>query len=143
MRGEAVKLTEGVGNFGQRLPEVRRDNVLVGNIVGNFPQAVHIVRKRQESGLDGVARQHAEGVANHGRAGDLAERADVRKPRGSVTRFEENLGLPGLFDAGDQFARFLERPGLGKLGRGAQRFIGHRCSSMEMAGWRISPEAHP
>ncbi len=43
------------------------------------------------------ARQEAEGGAHHGRARDLAERADMRQARRAVAGLEQDLVLaPGI-----------------------------------------------
>ena len=66
--------------------------------------------------LTAVLRQHAEGVAHHGRAGDLAEGADMGEARRAVAGLEDHLGLWRALQALDQLSRLLERPGFGDLG---------------------------
>ena len=72
-----------------------------------------------------VVGQHAEGVAHHGRARDLAEGADMRQARGAVAGLEQHFVLAGALDARDELARLLERPGLGRLRRGEKRGVEH------------------
>ncbi len=107
---EALELAERIGNFRKLPPEMAAQELLVGDVVGNLAQTVHVVRKAQEA--CGNIRHGFKSVAHHGGAGDLAEGADVRKAGRTVTRLEQNFG--GLFaaagDAGNDLARFFEGP---------------------------------
>ncbi len=111
MRAEARVGAERVRNLRQGLAEMRRHQLLVGDIVGNLAQAVHIVGKRQKLGLDRAARERFESVADHGGARHLAERADMRQAGRPVAGFEQDLFLPGFLDALGQLFCFFERPG--------------------------------
>jgi hypothetical protein len=71
--------------------------------------------------LDLVVGQHAEGVAHHGGARHLAERADVRQAGRAVAGLEDHFVLGLLFQARDDLARLFERPGARLLGQLAQR----------------------
>jgi hypothetical protein len=59
-------------------------------------------------------------MAHHGGARDLAERADVGQARRAVAGLEQDFACAGALDAGQQLARFLERPGLAGQRLGAQ-----------------------
>ncbi len=107
---EALELVEWVGNLRQRLAEMAEQHVTVGHVVRRLAQAVHVVGEGEQPRLDLAAGQRLERMAHHGRARDLAERADVRQARGAIARLEENFLLPGSLDARDQLARLLERP---------------------------------
>ena len=108
--GEALELAEGIGDLGQRLAQMRDQPLLVGNIVGNLAQPVHIVRKSEQARSDAPLRQNLERVAHHAGAGHLAEGADMGQARGAIARFEEHFLLARLFDAGDEFARLFKGP---------------------------------
>ena len=107
---------ERIGNARQRLAEMRRDHLLVGDIVGHLAQAVHVVGKSEQPRLDPPLGQHLEGVAHHAGARDLAKGADMRQAGGTVAGLEQHMGLAAGLDAPDQLARLLERPGLGNAG---------------------------
>ena len=60
--------------------------------------------------------QNLESVADHRRARDFAERADVRQARGTIARFEENglvFAIRKPLEALDEATRLFERPSLG------------------------------
>jgi hypothetical protein len=50
--------------------------------------------EKQSSRVGTLSGEHAEGVAHHGRARHLAERADMRQARGAVAGLEQALFLP-------------------------------------------------
>ena len=110
-----------IGNARQRLAEMARQHVLVRHVVGHLAQAVHVVGESQQTRLDPPLGQHLERVPHHGRACDLAERADVRQARGPVAGLEQHLGRAGFRHAGDELFRFLEGPGGGQQGGGVKR----------------------
>ena len=122
MVAEAWVVAERVGHLGERLAEMLRHHLLVGDVVGDLAQAVHVIGKRDEPRRHLVLGENAEGVAHHGRARDLAERADMRKAGRSVSRLEDD-GTGGLGDAlqpAQDLARLLERPGLAHMGVGQE-----------------------
>ena len=123
-RAEAVMGAERIGHLRQRLAEVLFQQVLVGDVVGNLAQAVHVVGEGDQPGLDLVLGEHAEGMAHHGGARHLAEGADVRQARGAVAGLEDDLVFRLFFQPGDDLARLLERPGVGVFGQMAQGFGG-------------------
>ena len=112
---------ERVGHLGQRLAEMLRQHLLVRHVVRHLAQPVHVVGERDQPRLDLVVGQHAEGVAHHGGARDLAERADVRQAGRAVAGLEDHLVLRLLLQPRDDLARLLERPGVRLLGEFAQR----------------------
>ncbi len=99
VRGEACMRAERIGHFGQRLAEMLRQHLLVGNVVRHLAQAVHVVGERDQPGLDRVVGQHAEGVAHHGGARDFAESADMRQAGRAVAGLEDHLVLRALLSA--------------------------------------------
>ena len=117
--GEALELAEGIGDLGERLAQMRDQQLLVGDIVGDLAQSVHIVREGEQARGDAALRQDLECMAHHGGAGHLAEGADMGQARGAIARLEEHFRLAGFFDAGDEFARLLEGPG----GRGQRSVV--------------------
>ena len=110
--GEARIGAERVGHPGQRLAEMGRHHFLVGDVVGHLAQAVHVVGKRDQPGLDRVVGEHAKRVAHHGGARDLAERADMRQAGRPVAGLEDHLVLRLSFQPRHDLARLLERPGV-------------------------------
>src|SRR5262245_60567294 len=125
---EARIFTERVGHLRQRLAEMLGHHLLVGDVVGHFAQAVHVVGKADEPGRDLVFGQDAEGMAHHSRAADLGERADMRQPRGSVTGLEDDgTGPRRALDPAQDFARLLERPRLALAGGRHRRGVGVFC----------------
>ena len=119
---EARMIAEGVGDLRERLAEMLSHHLLVGDVARHFAQAVHVVGEADQPRRDLVLGEHAEGVAHHGGAGDLAEGADMRQARGAVASLE-NDGAGGLRDAlqpGQDLARLLEGPGLAHMGMGKQ-----------------------
>ncbi len=134
--GEALVRPERVGDLRQRLAEVGRERLLVGDIVGHLPQPVHVVAERNESRRC-AARQLLVGVADEGRARDFVEGADVRQARGAVAGFEDHrlpvgsLWRLALGPALQQLARFLVRPRLRGLCGSLKRLgVQIRCSSV-------------
>ena len=112
MRGEAVVFAERVRHLRQRLAEMGGDDLAVRDVVRDLAQAVHVVGEGDEARLHLVVGQDAEGVADHGRPRDLAERADMRQARGAVAGLEDDLRFRRAPEALDHLARLLERPGL-------------------------------
>ena len=84
---------ERVRHLRQRLAEMLGQHLLVRHVVRHLAQAIHVVRERDQPGLDLVVGQHAEGVAHHGGARDLAEGADMRQAGGAVAGLEDHLVL--------------------------------------------------
>ena len=67
MRAEARDaLPNGSGTCGQRLAEMRRDQLLFGTLSGTLRRPSMSSEKRDQPRRDRVAGQHAEGVAHHG-----------------------------------------------------------------------------
>src|SRR6202045_4445755 len=126
VRAKAWMGAERVWNLGQRLAKMGGDKLLVRNIVRHLAKAVHVVRKRDEAGLDLVLGQDPERVAHHARAGDLAKRPDMRQAGRPVAGLEQHLGLAGCRDARQDFARFLEWPRLGLTKRSGEGTRGRR-----------------
>ncbi len=104
----------------QRLAEMRRQHLLVRHVVRHLAQPVHVIGKRQQPRLDLVLRQHAEGMAHHGGARDLAERADMRQAGRTVAGLEQHLVLRTFLQPRDNRFRLLERPGVGLFGERTQ-----------------------
>ena len=110
---EAVVLAEGVGNSGQRLVEMPRHHLLVGDVVGHLAEPVHVVGEADQAGWHRIFGEDPERGSHHGGAGDLAEGADMRQPRWAVAGLEDDaaVGRTAL-DARDDLAGLLERPGI-------------------------------
>ena len=108
------------------LPRCCRQHLLVRHVVRHLAQAVHVVGEGEQPGLDLVLGQHAEGVAHHGGARDLAEGADMRQARRAVAGLEQHLVLRVSFSA----ARQSLSPA-----RTARRWIVRRASA-DRSGWR-------
>src|SRR6202040_3526237 len=62
VRAKAWMRAERVWNLGQRLAQMGGDKLFVWNIVRHLAKAVHVVRKRDETGLDLVRGQGPERV---------------------------------------------------------------------------------
>ncbi len=115
---EAFVIAERIGHLGERLAEVLGDHLLIGDVVGDLTQAVHVIGKRDEPRRHLVLGENAEGVPHHGGARNLAEGADMRKPGRTVTRLEDD-GAGRLWDSlqpAQDLARFLEGPRLADMG---------------------------
>ena len=144
MMREALELAERVRHLRQRLAEMMRQHLAVRHVVGHLAQAIHVIGEGEQPRRDAVVRQHAKGVAHHGRARHLAEGADMRQARGAIARLEEHVGLAGALDPSHEFPRFLERPGLrlhgsvkeGKRRGGGRRRGRHGRSPVERRGGR-------
>ena len=119
---EAWMIAERVGNLRERLAEMLGHHLLVGDVAGHFAQAVHVVGEADQPRRDLVLGEHAEGVAHHGGAGDLAEGADMRQARGTVTSLEyDGAGrLRNALQPAQDLARLLEGPGLAHMSMGKQ-----------------------
>ena len=90
-RAEArIFVRERVGDAGQRLAEIGPHHLLVGDVVGNLAEPVHVVGEAEEPGRDLVLGEDTEGGPDHGRAGDLAEGADMRQAGRAVAGLEED-----------------------------------------------------
>ena len=90
---EASVRAERIGHLGERLVEMLRDHLLVGDVVGHLAQAVHVVGESDQARLDLVVGEHAEGVAHHGGARHFAEGADMRQAGRAVAGFENDFVL--------------------------------------------------
>ena len=122
MVAEARMVAERIGDLGERLAEMLGHHLLVGDVVGHFAQPVHVVREADQPRRDLVLGEHAEGVAHHGGAGDLAEGTDMRQAGRAIASFEDD-GAGGLWNplqAAQDLARLLEGPGLAHMGMGKQ-----------------------
>ena len=93
VRGKTFMRAERVGHPGQRLAEMPRHHLLVGDVVRHLAQRVHVVGEGDQPGLDRLAGEHAEGVAHHRGARHLAEGADMRQARRAVAGLEDHLVL--------------------------------------------------
>ena len=120
VRGKARIGPERVGHLGQRLAQVLRHHLSVGDVVGDLAQPIHVVGERDQPRLDLVIGEHAKGVAHHRGARHFAERADVRQTGRPIAGLEDHLVLGPLVQPGDDLARFLERPSVRLLGEFAQ-----------------------
>ncbi len=121
---EAIMGAERVRYLRQRLAEMLFQQVLVGDIIRNLAQPVHVVGEGDQPGLDLVLGEHAEGVAHHGGARHFAEGADVRQARGAVAGFEDDRAFRLFFQPRDDLACFVERPSVGVFRQMAQGFGG-------------------
>ena len=110
---EALVLAERVGDLRQRLAEMPGQHRLVGDVVGDLAESVHVVAERDQPRR--IAGQLLIGMADEARARDLVEGADVRQARGPVTGLEDHRRASRLpvGPALQQLARFLVRPGPG------------------------------
>ena len=97
-------------------------HLLVGDVARHFAQAVHVVGEADQPRRDLVLGEHAEGVAHHGGAGDLAEGADMRQARGTVASLEDDGAgrLRNALQPAQDLARLLEGPGLAHMSMGKQ-----------------------
>ena len=123
---ETVVLAEGIGDAGERLVEMGADHLLVGDVVGNLAQAVEVVGETEHAGRHPVLGEDAKRGPHHGRAGDLAERADMGQARTgrSRSRRGRRRSVGGrFFMRSIEPARLLERPGL-RTPRGLEQFVG-------------------
>ena len=116
---------EGIGNRGERLAKIFAQHLLIGHIVGNLAQAVHVVGKRDQP--RGHIAHLLEGVAHPARARDFAEGADMGQAGRAIARLEQDIlerlaRLGAALDAGEQFARLLERPGVGGKSSGRRKY---------------------
>ncbi len=110
---EAVVLAEGIGYGGERLVEVTRHQLLVGDVVGHLAESVHVVGETDQAGRHGVLGENPERGPDHGGAGDLAEGADMGEPGRTVAGLEDDPAVRRTpLDAGDDLAGLLERPGV-------------------------------
>ena len=101
---------------------MRLEERAVRHVVRDLAHAVHVVGEAEQPRLDLVAGQHAEGVAHHRGARDLAERADMRQAGRAVAGLEQDrLGKALPFVALDDLPRLLERPGFA-VGCGGKQF---------------------
>ncbi len=117
VRAEALVRAEGIRHLRERLAEMLCDQLLVGDVVGDLAQPIHVVGEGDELRRDPAFGQNLEGVAHHRGARHLAEGADMRQARGAVARLEQHVLLPGGADAFDELPRLLEGPG-GRNARG-------------------------
>ena len=104
------------------MPRCSRQHLLVRHVVGHLAQAVHVVGEADQPRLELVLGQHLEGVAHHGGARDLAERADVRQAGGAVAGLEDDGAgrLRNALQPAQDLARLLERPRLAHMSMGKQ-----------------------
>ncbi len=126
---EALVLAERIRNACQRLAEVLPQHVAVRHVVRHLAQPVHVVGEGEEPRRDAAFGQDVERVADHGRARDLAERADVRQARRAIAGLEEHVLLSRPLHTRHELARFLERPCLrlpGGVGKRKRRGGGRR-----------------
>ncbi len=102
VRAETVMAAERIGHLGQRLAEMLGQELLVRHVVRHLAQAVHVVGEGEQARLDLVLGQHAEGVAHHGGARDLAEGADMRQAGRAVAGLEQHLVFRSFSSAGSR-----------------------------------------
>ncbi len=136
VRAEAIVRAERIGHAGQRLTEIGFEQVLVRDVVGHLAQAVHVVGERKQPRLDLVVGQHAESVAHHRGARDLAEGADMRQPRRTIAGLEQHFVLRFLLQPRDNRLRLLERPGIGLFGERTQ--VARACGKIDRGHLRKS-----
>src|SRR5262245_55403966 len=113
MMAKTVMRPKGVRHARQRLPQMRSQQVLVGDIVRHFPQPVHIIREAEEPCWD-LWRQPFEGPAHHRRAHNFRERPNMRESRRAIASLEQHVSLLGCRSpqtALQELSSFLERPG--------------------------------
>ena len=119
---KALELAERVGHVGQRLIQMLRSISWFGTFVGTL-RSPSMSSEKQMSRVSLAFGKSLKGVAHHGRACDLAERADVRQPRRSVAGLEQShlvLAAWNFIEPGNQPPRLLERPSLGGLSFGEE-----------------------
>ena len=95
VRPETLVSAIGVAHHRQRLVQVLRQLIGIGQTGWDFPQAVHIVAKRDQSRGDGVAGQTAKGHPNHGGARHFSECAQVRETRRAIAGLEHHRLVQG------------------------------------------------
>ena len=108
---KALVRAEWIRHLCQRLAQMLAQHVLVRHVVRHLAQAIHVVGKGDQPRRHLALRDHLEGLAHHGGARDLAERADMRQSRRAVARLEQRLALARFLQPHHQLAGFLERPG--------------------------------
>ena len=124
VRAIALMRAERVGHGGQRLLQERMKFLGVRHRVRHLAHAVHVVRHADQARGVGAAGQRLERAADHGRAHDFAERADVRQARGAIAGLEDHrcilrpARLFQLLDARFQLAGLFEGPGFCGLREG-------------------------
>ena len=96
VRGKARIGPERIGHLGQRLAQMLRHHLLVGDVVGDLAQPVHVVGERDQPRLDLVIGENAKGVAHHRGARHFAERPDVRQAGRTIAGLEDHLVLRPL-----------------------------------------------
>ncbi len=114
---EAFEALERIGHRGQRLADMLGQHLLVRHVVGHRAQPVHIVRKCKQTRRD--VAECLEGAAHHDGTRDLAERADMRQAGRAIAGLEQGVALFRrlAIEPRQEFARLLERPGAGVLGK--------------------------
>ena len=90
MLGETLMRPEGVRHVRQRFLEERGQPFGIRDVFGDLAHPVHVIAHAEHDGWQGVFRQGAEGVADHGGAHHLAEGADVRQAGGTIARLQHH-----------------------------------------------------
>ena len=129
--GEAFVPVERIGNAAERVADMRRQQSLVGHVVGHLAQPVHVIRKRHQPRRPGrsgfIGAQHFIRPADQCGAQHFLERADVRQARRAIPGFEQHRRvLLAVRIPLEQLACFIERPRLGNL-RGGENFGAIEC----------------
>src|SRR4029077_19329559 len=118
--------------------------VPVRDVVGHLAQAVHVVRERDKPRLDLVIGEDEKSMTNHRGARDLAECPDMRQAGRTIAGLEDHLVLGPLFQARDDLARLLERPGVRifrHLAQGWNWVCNHRHRSLRPRTLKSTPPA--
>ena len=127
MRAIAFMRAERVGHGGQRHLHIGLKVFRVRHGRRHLAHAIHVVGDTDHAGLVLAPGQRLERCADHRRAHDLPEGADMRQAGGAIASLEGDgpvFRLPGalhVLKAFEQCARLFEGPGLGCLGKLCKR----------------------
>ena len=130
---KAVMGAEGIRHLGQGHFQIPRQHLLVGDVVGNLAQAVHIIGKGHQSGRN--IAEFVKRPAHHGGSRHLAKGADVRQAGGAVACFKQHMALLGCLpvDPFQQSTGLLKRPGF-VVGSDFRMFC---HDALSLRGWDI------
>ena len=135
-------LLNGSGTAVSGLPRCGASISLLGTLSGTL-RSPSMSSEKQNSRV-GTSLRPLEGLAHHGGAHDLAERADMRQARRAVAGLEQHIALGRRFaaDAGDELAGFFERPRARGLGEGTID-LGHGSAKLGAAAICVNAASGP